>query len=321
VSVALDELLRAWRSCRDPELADRLDALDRLTPAEPLVPITASDAEHHRVWLQVAAAADPRTLRALRRGLWPGSGPAFAEVVAALARWPADPRIARLFAQAVRDRPLRSRSAFGPLKQALAHLQTLDDPRVVRWLPRPGVRELEPTLSAVWAWFEARPVPRFMDQERVGLGLDVGPPSCVTVGPDGPPEDHSSLAVLSDALQERGDPLGRLWALQLDGSRPAFAEANRWIRRYGWAWTPAALRVAVRGSPRFEFGRVRAVALDVEQLAWACQTFGEPVWRGVSEITLRGSTMRDPGALRGLPSLDVVRWGEFAPVLEVLRDA
>lgn len=212
----LGRLLHVWRRAPHRALADRIEQLSAHGGAS----VRRSE------WLQVAAQRDPTTLGVLLATALDARGEVLRTRLDALAAFDADPRLDRFVAQLYAQPPLTSSGARSfwahvlPLALrvrdavaigALRHTHAVagDDDwgrflraQLDRVLLTASDEEFEPDAEALAMLAVEAVDPREQDEDALLLAVLERP------------DDVSLRAVLRDALLERGDPRGRLMALQ-----------------------------------------------------------------------------------------------------------
>ena len=130
------------------------------------------------------------------------------------------------------------------------------------------------------------------------------------------PEDEVARLVLTDALQQAGDPRGEFIALQFDDSKAAVRQANALLKTYATEWGGAMPGVEKK-SRRFARGFLTSTELAAEPRAIRA-SLSCPEWRTLEHLVIGGygipgqwllpktPVLKTLGAARetGLPLLD-----------------
>jgi len=289
VADALSRALEVWRALPVPALAD---VVERLTPPSPPIKWVRGKEEAHRQWLDLAADYAPARVGPLlealtarlpivseRYGILDEGYTArkvrpLHERLAALGRWPADPRVATRLVALLAEGAYSGwgveapRIIYGP---AVELIEAIGDTRaadaLARLAARPtaktaGVRDwCAATLPAVAARLRALRPPQ--TPPALAAILDGRAPAPTrTAGDDGRseeallaeivarPDDDAPRAVYADLLTERGDPRGELIALQLALTRgegnaaAAMRRVGSLTKRHAKEWLGALAPVA-----------------------------------------------------------------------------
>ena len=279
---ALDVALAAWRETRHPSVAGAVRAASRRAIDRFGAPGGRTKELFHAAWREVAGTdASPvatgwlasrlehllpmemdRYAMIRPGGLQERHAPLYLRIGVLVARGP-DPRIADALVQVLRDgrygfwdmgtteliyRPvldallLASDPGAGPTLRALAA-----DPRVARANLRQWMaQELPLTADEL----EALPVTA-PDVEWAALGVpEEAPPvdvSAYLAAVYEDPTDEGARAVLSDVLQQAGDPRGELIALQLSGAEAQGKRARQLLRAHQDEWLGPELAPVLGG--------------------------------------------------------------------------
>ena len=284
-AAALGSLLRLWREGGDPLVADVIDVVD----ARVGDPMDAARAA--ALWLRGAAPpADVDVGRSLRSGILATADPA--GLFGALGASPPDPRIAT----AIRATLLTRESRGADVSLAAGILARTGD---VRGLARVAWEHRLPAADAAGMWtVSAGPAARARLRalaRRVGGNVDVPDATLRALhlaawGATGA-ERPLAVAVLTDAMRERGDPrvpaLGRLPA---DGVRalPPPAIERLCDRPYGLRSATASFEQGL--VPGGEPTDIEVAVLD-------------PAWGPLQQLTVQG--LRSEG-VDAFPNLRVV---------------
>lgn len=284
VASALSLALEAWRSERDPSLADVVDVLSAEAGARFDVPAGVTARAFQGYWARTARSRDPVAVgwaaTSLRARL-----PATAAVagwlrarIATLAALPADPRFTHAIVELLTSMPfpLAAEDAYA---DALALACALLDVRAVAWLRalRDGPRARS---AANRDWLVARLPAAIRRLEREVSALPPSPARDawralaakwrpLATDPEGEllarvreePDDDGARLVYADWLQERGHPLGELIVLQCAPSLTAAQRARERsiLHRHARAWLGELGQVLVH--PRFERGFLASARL------------------------------------------------------------
>jgi uncharacterized protein (TIGR02996 family) len=266
---AFQRALAAWRSSKDPQLADVLASFDAEGElAERLRAGTRAEVE---ALLEELAAAEP------------------------------DPRIASALLSALTERATTTGETWrATWMTALNVLAAIGDPRakhgrgeIVLRARVSGARGIDP--SAVETLLSAIPdgVPAAVDpselRQLIGARKATIDDLFATVYRD--PEDHGARAVLADALLERGDPRGELIALQTAKKR-SFRRERELVREHGAAWLGPLAAVVVPWTAVFEHGFLDACAIACTDPQLAEHALARPEW-----ATVRALALHAPGRL------------------------
>jgi uncharacterized protein (TIGR02996 family) len=279
---ALGSLLAAWRAARAPAIADAIDALSMvLTPAQP--PIRATGAlSAKKAWYATAAAATPESMGRLLESLPEGNDRCLR--LRTLRQGGPDPRVGTAARTWLEQPPLRGprrRGFYLALVELLAHV---GDVRLLPLLREMTTREARrSTVNAIGrhAWQPLVDLARSLatitpepvqgtdaaELERIVALVSRHPadarrrttPAALLAAVYARPDDDEPRAVLSDLLQELGDPRGEFIALQLarhrDGS-PRRARERSLEQRWGRDWLGAIEPHVLAGDVVYERGFV-----------------------------------------------------------------
>lgn len=295
----LAELLTAWSQTHDPALIDVIVRTGKAEAADRPALRARSKGELETAWHGVARATDPLDVPRLVGTPWPGAWKTGLDRVRALARFPADPRIARgLIAPA---------NSWDSMGSQPAHVE------ITRELKRHGDRTLIPDIQRLatvrGSWNGATYTAA---SRHLAAVVPVAAPPVLLGGERGPSplpalwqavyQDPANLdvrRVLADALMAEGDPRGEFIALQLSDDRKAGREAAALLDAHIDEWT-GAIPGLERGSRVFERGfltEARVVVGSVEGL------LNRPELRTIERLTLQ--TGGDPAPV--LDRLPVLR--------------
>jgi uncharacterized protein (TIGR02996 family) len=301
---ALRLLLAAWQEQPAPWLAELVDRVTALAPADPL----KGKGPEARVtaWDKAFEKGDPLDVPRLLDALLPLGALWATHRLERMAALPSDPRYAARLARWASERPTgyQGRASEDFWRAAGQLLLASRDARVV-----PSLRELLARLGGVYSYaadgvlreilpgileaLEALPAPEAPAEARSLLAR-------LGAGPRGAPAELGALFarvyedpisdeprwVLADALQEAGDPRGEFIALQL---KPKLTAAERKRMRaleaeHGAAWCGGLALVVRKSNRRFERGFLQSCRLsghpDVESVA------GLPELATVEELEL-----------------------------------
>jgi len=314
LEVALDRLLEAWRTKRAPRLAELIDRVSaELAAARPTL-VKKPLASQWAQWIEVAdrqVAADFDRLAAVplpRK--WTEAEP----LVAHLASWPADPRLARYLAAIVTTNAVYSKygdnradQVSGFYHRLMTRLVELRDHRALVALEE---ERDEHALPYVW-WrrnrgeyasrLRAIPVPEPTRQEelileqlarryrsdasRAAQSDDLGLTLLAKVHDR--PEDLEARAVYGDWLAERGDPRGEFVALQLSARRNPAREALL-LKRHGRGWGGPLDGWFDVNRRVFEGGMLAGGGLipPEDRTSLDDRTLEEPAWRLITSLDL-----------------------------------
>jgi uncharacterized protein (TIGR02996 family) len=331
-AAALAALLDAWRTARAPEIAELIELVSQRTA---LPAIDGKDRKAiHATWLATAKQRRdvdvPRLLASITHTL--GRSTDASERVAALDKWPSDPRVttgvvrqlehppfytsstksfwAALIALAVDHGDPRAIAAFGALRErfpAILVQQYTDTTPMVRWFQREldsaiGKLRPAPPLDRESAAIVARVAGklRAANEQRDELFAQIAEH----------PDDDALKHVLADLLQQRGDPRGELIALQL-----ANREAERvktLIAQHRDTWLGPLAPIA--GEVAFEKGFLASIQLHAKPDEIA-PLVGHPIWATVKKLSL-GQVSELPRDLLHHP---VMRTVEYLGGLDAAR--
>lgn len=300
--VALERLLVAWRADRSEGLASLIADVGEAAGAAASPEMSGRTMRlRQQRWLASAAEQRPEQLSPLLAEL-EGDNPRrmIVERVEQLARWPADPRVARELARLLEyESRLVNRT---PLWQPLVALvrQHLDP----AWGPAlaPGHRQM-PTwsaadLAALRSELAALPASgRGPDAEQVGR-FGKALESLASSGADDlgaawdrvyeAPQELGPRRVLADALLERGDPRGEFITLQLAADERRIDKAQRARMQelydlHSFAWL-GPLAEALQRSATFKRGFLDRARIYADARIRPVVDARE--WRTLSEIDL-----------------------------------
>ena len=280
----LDEALEAWRGSRDPQLADLIDRIAG-TPTDkpPRGRIQAwwmdnADPYDATKVAALVACADVK-LGGVDNKLKPQHAivdrirhprPARENAIArlaAIARWPHDPRAATILlrwfiAMPVRWDPLETGTATLELYSAIADLLVeLADPRVVPAIedlietPRGPTQQLRAHQQALAKEIVRKlpaPAPAALPEahaHETSLWAEVARRR----------DELEPRRVLADLLVERGDPRGELIALQCAHTAKAAAKARSLIKRHWADWLGDIALIANRNGTEFRDGMLHEI--------------------------------------------------------------
>lgn len=227
-------LLATWRSSRDPELAGMIEDFSCAWESDTAKRLRVSPPDH-KEWLALSKSLDELDRGALLHSLAGDSADRVKARVIAVAKWPADPRVANALHMIVSDLPWVSSGSRPTWTQIFKLLKDTADPRTVqvaRSFDAKGISSswsgpaeyMASRLASVAKAIEAVGAPsalgaedaRFAERLRAAI-----PTKAVHVSTDAllkrvleHPDDDEARLVLADALQEQGDPRGTLIILQ-----------------------------------------------------------------------------------------------------------
>lgn len=308
----LDQLLAAWAATHDPALEEPITRHGAAAAADAAVADNGNDRAAIRDeagWHAVAAAMDPADVARLLAVAAPPGWKQVHARIAALARFPGDPRIARgalalgAGQRAYRAYPvhreitaLLGRAPFAGLVAAIDQLPQLH-PQCARGYPLLRIAaaaaargEADPALLAA-AGRVASPTAR-IDELHAAHARDPG--------------NLALRAVLADALLEHGDPRGELIALQTavaDGvaGPDAAARIAMLLDTHARAWT-GPLPGVERASRRFARGFVVALRISASAGSLA-PLVDRPEWATLEELALLGPQQALAALLARMPLL------------------
>lgn len=287
----IEQLLTAWRTTRDTQLADALSRIDDPSWAATQKSILRSKGTQNVLVPQICAVIDalepdPRQtvlfLEALRDARWPGTG--------TRAIWE------RIFKRLV---DLRDRRAIDPLKAALAHPphflgkahttwvleQVRQTAQALEQQQPPGATDVSALLAQVEALQNLKPAP-FAEKKNAGVPTELI--ERVFANPD----DDSLRLVLADALLEQGDAWGELIQLQFSAT-PDQARVAKLIQKHGVAIAGPLAHLAPRGVWRFDKGFLDLMPVSrvmVPRRRWE-DAVSAPQWATVREVQLNAQDL------------------------------
>ncbi|MFT3698148.1 MAG: hypothetical protein QM831_33715 [Kofleriaceae bacterium] len=235
---ALELLLTAWRTSRAPEVAD---AIDRVSARLPRVAIKKSKSGIAKsyAWHDLADTKAAAALDTLLSHFADGKTDMGLEArVAALGKFPADPRIATFLAHLAGNWPLTGEAGETSLHKAMLLLVQLADVRTIEILQAIRISTHSVTANFLFQYRD-----HFITEIRANLRPST-PPDGVGAVLDalGTPTNKDELydrvfadpssdlarQVLADFLQQQTDPRGIFIAAQLAG-KPAQAFDRAWL--------------------------------------------------------------------------------------------
>ena len=305
----LTPLLDAWRQTRSPELADLITKLTP-PPAKRIYPKSIASDDKQRRWLAAAKLSDVALLPALLELIHDGYSTDIEARVAALASWPADPRVADVLTR-LYESPAHFNISTLPMWERIAEvLVRLDDPRTLprldavaalgdRWVTlfKPHMRPLIPqhlaklrqrlaATSATW--------PVLTAPQRALLHARRPPPS-----PDellaaiyARPDDDAARLVYADFLTEQGDPRGEFISLQCQAAPTKAQQKRAWalLAEHRVAWVGKLRQVVLADSVVFERGFPAWVELKFDlRVRDLGGLVGAAIWATVHTIRLAGA--------------------------------
>jgi uncharacterized protein (TIGR02996 family) len=318
--IELDELLARWRAAPNRELADLIVEVGAVRATT--VPWDAVDDAPH------PAAITKLLERVLERGSVKAR-----DRVAAMAKWPRDPRIDRWVAEQYADPPTTSTGArpfwtkLLPLAQAIVDTQAANTILKVRegwrdtipwqaFLAGHVERARAKLVAAKDAPFDAdtrATIEHVREELRASTAAALpqrsGDASSLLAAVLANPDDDAARVVLGDVLLEQGDPRGELIALQLlDEPTPAQQKRVKELVKHHTPHLLGALHGVLRdftftrgfvSTATLKAGNARALESALER------ALGDPLWGTVEHLEngtpelLAQPTMRALRSLRG----------------------
>jgi uncharacterized protein (TIGR02996 family) len=318
----LAALLEAWYVVPHDALVPLIELVGKRVARVPTLPRTFQ--AQQAAWLEIAAAHDPRDLEWLIGSLFCPHGAPTRERIAALSRWPQDPRFARLLLSACVGRHLTSEKNRPVWTAVLRLLRTRAGRRDI-----PHVRQLA-TISgtSVFDQYLRRQLGRLADQlsrERFGAPRPLARSTADLLASIGAkldaarvhtaertadellaevwraPEDDGPRAVLADWLIERGDPRGELVSLQLARHRGRGTVASqrrerKLLRDHARTWMGPLEPVVSTSAFVFERGFLAACKVRWRVLAGVPELMTHPAWATVRSYVIAPDGERACGA-------------------------
>lgn len=322
---ALEHVLDAWRSSRDPAVADLVDTLGEIAGRN-LPAITSTSTKHwNEAWLDVAIAGRASDIERLIAGWRPPTLVRVREGVDRFGQRPDDPRIALGLARFMCKFP-STYSAANAAWQALVKLvirlrdvrcvSVLDAGRSPQELLNADFTRVRATLAEA-EWDAADP--HRVSRVRAALADLPAPPEAAVLatGEKAPerneaellklicqsPADEGARLIYGDFLTERGDPRGEFIALQCKKS-PSAAELKRLRalqREHGRVWLGAIEPAVERARRVFSRGFLSEARVRFKTPTQQRKLIAHPLWNTI-EVLQAGPVLLDEFLL-GCPLL------------------
>lgn len=351
---ALASLLEAWRSHPAPAIADTIDRLGaELTKHEkPIRAVGKTSAK--AAWDEAAKSGRPAMLGRLLEAI-PDSIKQWPQFEAIL-KMPRDPRVATACLKWIEELRVADASRNGFFGAVLKLLEHTGDVRVApilaprtekdqrSWtVQRFGLTNLVPLRKLVES-LSAQKVPKLTPESvelLAKIDARIAAPAAAPVGTADAdpatlyarvyedPSDDAARTILSDFLQQKGDPRGEFIALQLarhGTGKKRSAQERKLEEQWGREWLGALEPAVLKAGVEFERGFVTRLRFMGKFEGRA--TIGAPEWSTVTHVdvshasgfvggsgdVLVSPTMR---SLRHVVGLDITDWERIAPAGKV----
>lgn len=278
---ALDVLLHCWSHHRNTALAEVIDAVSQALDPEP-EPFAGRTVTERRAARLATVRAFPPPFERIA-ATWPDTTwQASKALLDVWAREP-DPRLARIAARTLNERPWKSRASEDLYMDLL---RIVGDARDVRSRPpAPPARPIDyfdrqyvRAHDAAADWTDvplaAAEAPALAAWQQIFAPSD---PRALLAAVYANPDDDAPRAVYADALVDSDPHRGTFINLQLQATDKALAAAGRLRKTHGASWIPAAIQaVTSTNHTTFTRGFVSGVTLvdsyieriDVDDPAW-----------------------------------------------------
>jgi uncharacterized protein (TIGR02996 family) len=250
---ALSLFLEAWRTTHHPRLASAIELLSHRLTADRPPPFDLHAKNPRQEWLRLAAARTDMVIPWLVSSLVHPREDVTEERLVAMARWPADPRIARAALQLLLGISGKDGRRNGPrllaLLGAMADPRFIDDLAPVARMQRRLGRGIGPLVRSTVETLQKVSTPSLPEAEVRALEVALaalGPQHSNAVTIDllfaavyADPAVDAPRQVLADALQEQGFPRGEFIALQLARATTQAAPTTReaaLLKRWSSEW-------------------------------------------------------------------------------------
>jgi uncharacterized protein (TIGR02996 family) len=250
-------LLERWAEARHERVAAAIEQISARVTQDRPHPAGKTVAAKQQAWLELAARDDADDIGALLATFDNvKKARELVERLDALAKRPADPRIAAALVKLVEFPVIPGSTGIEPLNRVLAMLVAIGDPRSIRELERIAEADVGGGLAR---WHLRRTLPDTIAQLRArvatlstslpeaalaeiesGVAWLVAPPAAdlesLYAAVYANPDDDAPRAVLADALQEAGDARGEFIALQLARAKRRSARERELLAAHGREW-------------------------------------------------------------------------------------